>query len=140
MPKQYNYTMKTGRPSKYDPSLVEEVDKYLDSLNDDELPMMASLALYLNVSKDTLVEWGKQYSQFSVALKKLMHFQERKLVNDGIYGGKEVNATIVKLLLQNNHGMKERADVTSGDRPIPIMSGGLNVPTDLSHDQDQETN
>ena len=31
-----------------------------------------------------------------------------ELIDDGIYGGKEVNATIVKLLLQNNHGMKER--------------------------------
>ena len=118
MPKQYNYTEKTGRPTKYDPAMVDEVDKYLETLNTNELPMMAGLALYLNVNKDTLVEWGKVYPEFSVALKKLMTKQELQLVNDGIYGGKEVNPTIVKLLLQNNHGMRERTDVTSDDEKI----------------------
>ena len=48
-----------------------------------------------------------------------MTHQAKQLIDDGIYGGKEVNSTIVKLLLQNNHGMKERTDTTSGDKPLP---------------------
>lgn len=86
---------------------------------------MQSLALWLNVNGDTLVEWGKKYPDFSAALEKLKAKQAEQLIDDGIYGGKEVNATIVKLLLQNNHGMKERTDQTTNDKelPTPIYGG-----------------
>ena len=117
----------TGRPTKYDPSFVEEVDKYLETTGREQthLPKMESLALWLNVNGDTLVEWGKKYPDFSAALEKLKKRQAEQLIDDGIYGGKEVNSTIVKLLLQNNHGMKERVDQTTNDKelPSPIYGG-----------------
>ena len=50
--------------------------------------------------------------------------QAEQLINDGIY--LDVNAVIVKLLLQNNHGMKERNDITSNDKellPEPLLGG-----------------
>jgi len=46
---------------------------------------------------------------------------ERWIIDDGMYGGKEVNATIVKLLLQNNHGMREKQDIgIEGDLQITV--------------------
>lgn len=119
--------MAIGRPTKYSPTLIQKVDDYLSTKTRENtsLPTMQGLALKLEVDGDTLVEWGKKYKDFSAALKKLMLRQAEQLIDDGIYGGKEVNATIVKLLLQNNHGMKERTDTTTNDKdiPSPIYNG-----------------
>jgi len=110
-----------GRPTKYDPSFVAAVDEYILTTGKEQthLPKIESFALYINVNKSTLYDWKKLYPEFSNALDRLMLKQAEQLIDDGIYGGKEVNATIVKLLLQNNHGMKERTDQTSGDKPLP---------------------
>ncbi|MCR4324182.1 MAG: DNA-packaging protein [Candidatus Curtissbacteria bacterium] len=110
-----------ARPTKYDPSFVDELNKYLETTGREQtsLPTMQGFALWLDVDGDTLVEWGKKYPQFSAALRKLMAIQAKQLIDDGIYGGKEVNSTIVKLLLQNNHGMKERTDTTTNDKDLP---------------------
>lgn len=120
MPKKYNYTMKTGRPTKYDPLFVNELDKYLETTGKEQtsLPTIQGFALWLGVDDETLTEWAKRYPEFSATFKRLKQVQAKQLIDDGIYGGKEVNATIVKLLLQNNHGMKERVDQTSADEKI----------------------
>jgi len=109
-----------GRPSKYDPSFIQEVDEYLKTASGDQmhLPKIESFAIRLGVSKDSLYEWAKLYPEFSDALKKILLKQAEQLIDDGIYGGKEVNSTIVKLLLQNNHGMKERTDTTTNDKDL----------------------
>lgn len=124
-----------GRPTKYNPIFVDKVDEYLKTTGKEQttLPKIESFALYIGVHKDTLYEWaGKKkkngklmYPEFSDSLKKIMLKQAEQLIDDGIYGGKEVNATIVKLLLQNNHGMKERTDQTTNDKdlPSPIYNG-----------------
>ena len=82
------------------------------------MPKVESFAIRLNVSKNTLYEWAKEHKEFQDALEKIITYQGERLIDDGIYGGKEVNATIVKLLLQNNHGMKERMDNTTNDQEI----------------------
>lgn len=116
-----------GRPTKYDPAFVEAVDKYLEKATRDNmhLPKLQSFAIFINVSMDALEDWRKKYPDFGGALEKIMKLQAERLIDDGIYGGKEVNATIVKLLLQNNHGMKERNDVTTNDKdmPQPLLGG-----------------
>lgn len=113
--------MTAGRPTKYKPEFCDKVNEYLATANKENmhLPKIESFALFLGVNKDTLYEWSKLYPEFSDALAKIMLFQGERLIDDGIYGGKEVNATIVKLLLQNNHGMKERVDNTTNDKDIP---------------------
>jgi len=62
-----------GRPSKYEPDCVNKVEEYLDTTGKEQtsLPTMQGLALALNVNGDTLVEWGKKYSDFSAALERL---------------------------------------------------------------------
>lgn len=116
---------KMGRPTKYDPIFVQKVDEYLLTTGREqmEIPTYEGFAIYLDVSVDALDDWKKLYPDFSGALAKIKIRQKVQLMNDGIYGGKEVNSTIVKLILQNNHGMKERTDTTSGDKPIPILGG-----------------
>ena len=116
-----------GRPTKYNPNLCDELDKYLKTTGKEQmsLPTIQGFSLWLNVNDDTLNEWSKKHKQFSATIERLKRLQAQQLIDDGIYGGKEVNATIVKLLLQNNHGMKERTDTTTNDKdlPTPIYSG-----------------
>lgn len=129
-----------GRPSKYDPAFIDAVEIYLDSLNDTELPQMAGFASFLGINIDTLNEWRKKYKEFSVALNEITTEQQKQLINDGIYGGKEVNATIVKLLLQNNHGMRERQDVTSDNKKLEVIPILGNTNLDVSTDDSSTEN
>ena len=121
-----------GRPSKYNPDFIDEVINYLKSTGRENtsLPTIEGFAIWLKVHRDTLYEWAKIYPKFSDTLKEIEMLQKQQLIDDGIYGGKEVNATIVKLLLQNNHGMKERSDMTSGDKPVPILGNVHPNPSD----------
>jgi len=121
-----------GRPTKYDPAFIGMVDQYLTGATRDNmhLPKVESFAKFIGVHKDTLYEWGKLYPEFSDALKRIMQEQAERLIDDGIYGGKEVNATIVKLLLQNNHGMREKTDTTTDGKALPTPILGGHVSTD----------
>lgn len=109
-----------GRPTKYDPSFCDELDKYLSTTGKEQtsLPTKQGFALWLGVDDETLLEWSKIYPEFSATFKRLTQLQAKQLIDDGIYGGKEVNATIIKLLLQNNHGMKERTDLSTNDKDM----------------------
>lgn len=110
--------MTAGRPSKYKEEFIKEVDNYIDSLPNNKLPTKQGFALRIGVDDDTLDNWAKDNKEFFGALKKLMQKQAEQLINDGIYN-REANSTIVKLLLQNNHGMKERTDQTTNDKDLP---------------------
>lgn len=100
---------KVGRPTKYYPEIYGDIEAYLltTGRENTKLPTIEGLALYLNVHKDTLYEWAKENREFSDALDKLKMLQKEQLINDGIYGGKEVNSAIVKLVLGHNHGMTD---------------------------------
>lgn len=116
-----------GRPSKYDPAFNAQLDEYLKTTGREQmsLPTIQGFSLWLGVDADTLNNWAKENKEFFGTLKRLKELQAKQLIDDGIYGGKEVNSTIVKLLLQNNHGMKERQDVTTNDKdlPQPLLGG-----------------
>lgn len=109
-----------GRPTEYEESFCAELDKYLQTTGKEQmsLPTIQGFSLWLGFNDDTLNEWGKIHPEFSATLKRLKHLQAKQLIDDGIYGGKEVNATIIKLLLQNNHGMKERTDLSTNDKDM----------------------
>ena len=114
-----------GRPTKYREAMIEEVNTYLASVDKKHLPKIESFAKYLDVNEDQLNEWRKKYPLFHVALLKIKRAQAERLIDDGIYG--QTNATIVKLMLMNNHGMREKTDseVTGkdgGDLVIKIIS------------------
>lgn len=115
--------MPAGRPTTYREEFVQEVDNYIATTGREQtaLPTMQGLALHLNINKDTLYEWKRNHKEFSDALEKLMEKQAEQLINDGVYGGKEVNSTIVKLLLMNNHGMREKQEVSASIEQITIV-------------------
>ena len=111
-----------GRPSEYRPEYVEKVDEYIklslkQGKSTTELPTLAGLSIYLNKVVNTLKNWGKLYPEFLTALRKLQAYQKRELINRGLLG--TYNSTIAKLILTSNHGMTERVDQTSGDKPVP---------------------
>lgn len=126
-----------GRPTDYTPDIIKEINKYLQEAipQNMKIPTVEGIALKLGISKDTLYEWAKRYPEFSDALSVLKMKQKEALTEIGIFGGKEINATIVALLLKVNHDMVEtqKTDITSGGKPI--LGGVTNVHT---NDSDQE--
>lgn len=108
---------KVGRPTKYDPKFCEKADEYLKQQQDEwlengkirvHLPTVEGFALFLDVSKKTLYTWAGEHEEFLHALNKIMTKQLQRLVEMGLSG--EYNSVIAKLMLSNNHGMKERTE------------------------------
>lgn len=130
---------KIGRPTDYKPAIIEEIDKYLEEAVPEnmKIPTVEGIALKLGISRDTLYEWAKVHPEFSDTLEKLKMKQKEALIQTGIFGGKEVNSTIISLLLKVNHDMieTERKELV-GQNGQPIFgflkdfvsAGGWNVP------------
>lgn len=116
-----------GRPSLYTPQIIIDFNQYLQDATPEnmEIATVEGLALKLGISKDTLYEWAKIHPEFSDALCKLKMEQKQQLIKTGIFGGKEINAGIVALMLKVNHDMVEtqKTDITSGGKPLPILGG-----------------
>lgn len=127
-----------GRPSKYTTDMPKRVVEYVDSCVDEvydyhktqgmtsntferrlrvNIPTLEGLATYLGVNRDTLQEWRKEHKEFSVSFDYLLREQAQKLMVGGLSG--DYNPTIAKLILSANHGMKERVDATTDDKPLP---------------------
>jgi hypothetical protein len=136
-----------GRPTKYDPSFVEELDKYLTKANKEKnLPTVEGFAIHLGVDADTLNNWAKArvkdergnktkkrlHLEFYYVLRKLKTYQKEKLINDGLYGGKKVNTAMAIFLLKVNHDMIEKNNTdltTKGDKLSVPIYGGLSTQT-----------
>lgn len=105
---------KGGRPTKYIPATIHpKIEKYLESCSREQtgLPTVEGLALELGVNVDTLYEWRKKHPKFSEHFKKVAQKQKDQLINDGMYGGKEVNASMAIFLLKAIHGLKDQPQV-----------------------------
>lgn len=134
--------MPAGRPSEYTQKYCQEVDKYLESFGHGQmsLPQIEDFAEKMGKSIQCFNEWEKKYPEFGEALNKIRKRQKIQLINDGIYGGKEVNSTIVKLLLMNNHGMREKTDnETKLTLPQPLLSNLDGLPDNNSSQEAQNT-
>ncbi len=134
-----------GRPTRYLPKYIDEVDKYLETCVDEDidyhktigektdsyekrmkvnLPTMEGFARFINVPRRTVYEWRDKHDEFSHSLGKILDEQQKRLLNSGLSG--DYNPTIAKLILSSNHGMSDRADITSGGEkilPQPILGG-----------------
>lgn len=115
-----------GRPTKYDPSFIDELYKYIDSITEQRrttlaLPTIEGFAQYLGIDADTIGNWAtarekdeygnktnkRLHPEFFYAIRRLKTLQKEILVNDGLYGGKKVNTAMTIFLLKANHGMVE---------------------------------
>lgn len=108
-----------GRPTSYSPSFVAVIEEYLQTVGREQtkLPKRVDIARLLGVHRETLNEWEKEHKEFSDAIKKIDEAQEGQLMDDGMYGGKEVNSAMAIFLLKANHGMIEtnRQEITGKD-------------------------
>ena len=101
---------KLGRKTKYVPEkILPKIGEYLSMCGREQtsLPTISGLAVFLGVHRDTLYEWAKKYPSISDALKRVAEKQRAQLIDDGLYGGKEVNASMAIFLLKALHGLKE---------------------------------
>lgn len=111
--------MAGGRPTKYNQEMLEKATAYVNGgyLADGKvIPSKAGLALYLDVNKETLYDWGKANPEFSDLLSKLLSKQEDLLLNNGLNG--TFNPAITKLVLtKHNYSDKVESsvDMTSSD-------------------------
>ena len=132
--------MTAGRPTKYESQLtIDKVNEYILTCVDEieifektvgdkstsyerilktNIPSIAGLAIYLDLSKDTIYAWKEEYPEFSYALEKVSRLQESKLLNGGVSG--TYNSTISKLILSSNHGYREKSDVTTDGKAINL--------------------
>lgn len=115
-----------GRPTKYIPEIIfPKVEKYIASCGREQtaLPTIEGLALALDVTSETIGEWSEKYPEFSLTIKRIANKQKEQLMNDGMYGGKEVNAAMAIFLLKANHGLKDGTGTTNVQVNVtPILS------------------
>lgn len=102
---------RTGRPTDYDPDFdyMQAADEYIATCGREQtkLPKTSEFARILGINEDTAVEWAKIHPDFSAAYKKVFQLQKEQLMDDGLFGGKEVNAAMAIFLLKANHGLIE---------------------------------
>lgn len=80
------------------------------------LPTLGGLAIYLDVNKDTLYEWGKVDNDISELLTRIITIQEQRLIDGAISG--RYNPIIAKLILSARHEYREKTDTTSDGKAI----------------------
>lgn len=131
--------MQRGRPTDYTEDMPDKVRAYIVASKDEytefhktrgeksdsydrlvrvNIPTIEGLAIALGVNKSTIYEWEKSYEVFSDALDELRSEQKNRLIQCGLSG--DYNPLIAKLVLSANHGMKERTDMTSDEKPLNI--------------------
>lgn len=117
---------KEGRPTKYIPEVIyPKIEEYLSMCGKEnmELPTVEGLSIHLGVNPDTIFEWNKVHPEFSDYLKKIAALQKNQLMNDGMYGGKEVNSSMAIFLLKAVHGLKDNeGQVNVQVNVTPILS------------------
>jgi hypothetical protein len=99
-----------ARPFKTSPEFIlAQIDNYLETCGREQtsLPTRYAFAKYCGISEDALLDYEKLSATLSGALKKIDNEQRSQLMNDGLYGGKEVNPGMAIFLLKANHGLKE---------------------------------
>ncbi len=117
--------MAFGRPTKYNPEILEKTKDYIKNFSKygDIIPSIAGLACELELSRETLHTWSKEKGKedFSDMLATLLSKQERTLLSGGLSG--EMNSTISKLVLaKHNYSDKQETDITTGGEKIEVIT------------------
>lgn len=102
--------MPAGRPTKYNDEVLKKTKDYCDGVwldEGDAFPSNNGLALYLNVNRDTIYEWGSKHKEFSDILDRIHLKQERVAWKNGMTG--DYNSNLCKLLL-GKHGYSEKSE------------------------------
>jgi len=113
-----------ARPTKYNETIQTKAEQYLLNEFDDighVVPSNTGLALYLEVSRETLQNWGDKFPEFLGTLDKIQAKQKVMLIANGL--SNEFNSNITKLML-GNHGLSEKSQTElTGKDGTPL--GGI---------------
>ena len=134
---------KVGRPTKYKPEIITKTKEYIKHAIPEnmDIPSVEGLSVYLDIGLRTLYTWGKKYEDFGTLLKAIKTKQKLCLMQIGIFGGKEINATIVALMLRVNHKMVEttKQDITSKGEKVLVMPSELVNKYDISQNSEDSS-
>lgn len=112
-----------GRPSEYSEEILVKCQEYFDierPTNDEVIPTIEGLSLYLNVARQTIYDWKNHPDKkdFLYIIEKIMAKQGQGLITHGLDG--KFNATISKVIL-TKHGYREGIEQSGPDGgPITI--------------------
>jgi hypothetical protein len=119
-----------GRPTKYNEEVLNIANEYKNRIwQAPMMPTIEGLADELDVDSDTINNWATAKDESDVLINKeffgtikaIKNKQKKQLMEDGMYGGKEVNSTMAIFLLKANHGMIEtERKLIGGDEEHPI--------------------
>jgi hypothetical protein len=119
--KKYNYTKKTGRPTKYKPEYCQEIIKYFSIKHyvkvgkkqvANPIPLLKTFAVRIGVTFETLAEWCREHKEFSVAYTVAKHLQEDMLISNTLKGLYDSRFAI--FAAKNMIGWVDRTEVDHG--------------------------
>ena len=118
-----------GRPSEYTEDVPQKLVPYLEWCKENKsLPKRAGFALYIGVSKQTLLTWSQKHPQLLDALKQIDIIQESQLIDGSLFN--QMNAVIAKLLL-TNHGYSDKVQTDN-------LNTNINTDADKNDDRPLE--
>ena len=132
MPKKYNYTTKTGRPTKLNQELIDKIHRYHEHcIKTSEIPYLERLEIQLDISSERVSQWIKTIVEsdsdkygdpvnvlkikFSEAIKKVKKLQRLMLQEKLI----KYNSIGAMFLLKTVHGFVETSkQINEGNQVI----------------------
>ena len=127
------------RPTEYSEEKLELARAYIDGgweEQGDVVPQIAGLALAVGIHRDTVYQWAKDddKAEFSDIFTRVMHSQERCLVNHGLRG--TFNPAITKMMLtKHGYSDKQELDHTSSDKSMTPTRIVIEAACDDSQDK-----
>ena len=124
-----------ARSFKYDPKKDYQklAEDYLQICGREQtkLPKISEFCReYIKANEDTVNKWIKQFKNKNLvgAIKRVKEAQMEQLMDDGMYGGKEVNQAMAIFLLKANHGMIETDRIVhEGEGLLIKLDAGNNI-------------
>lgn len=105
MPRKYNYTKKTGRPTKYNEDVLQATKEYLEQhlANKQSVPYIEEISLQLHIDDDQLNNYTKLYPDFHATIKEIKKLQRVRLFKHTLQN----NPAGAIFQLKANHGLME---------------------------------
>jgi hypothetical protein len=82
----------------------------------EEPPTLVNMALYLDVSTDTMTNWAKESEEFFGILMRVKQRYEDLLNKHGLTG--KYDPGFAKFLSSADHGKREKSDVTTDGKEM----------------------
>lgn len=134
--KPYFKPYKFGRPTKYTPELVAEVEDYLETwdANGDVVPTQGGLCLRIGINRETVDAWRKEEDKqyFSDMLKRIRELQRSILIQRGLDGSFASKALSIML---SQHGLHEKTENKNTNKTTITIENMLQEIEDESIDK-----